>query len=171
MNLIFRLLIVSIGSFFRSKLDVSDSGRISLRVLPNDLDLNFHMNNGRFLSVMDLGRIDLIIRMGMLKTLSSNGWYPVIGAIHTTFRKSLYLFERYDIVSKIVGWDEKWIYLSQTIERDGEEVATAVMKTLFMSENGKVATDDIARAIGEDGDFAPVPDEVRSLVKGGREHR
>ena len=169
MNLFFRLLMVGFGAFFRSKLTLDDEGRISLRVLPNDLDLNFHMNNGRFLSVMDLGRIDLIIRMGMLKTLSSNGWYPVIGAIHTTFRNSLYLFERYEIVSKIIGWDEKWIYINQSIERNGEEVATAVMKTLFMSENGKVPTDLIAKALGDDGNSAPIPEEVRKLMRGTRD--
>ena len=160
------MLIVSIGAFFRSKLDLEDKGRISLRVLPTDLDLNFHMNNGRFLSVMDLGRIDLIIRMGMLKTLSNNGWYPVIGAIHTTFRKSLYLFERYDIVSHIVGWDEKWVYLSQTIERNGEEVATAHMKTLFMSEDGKVPTALIAEALGDGGASADVPEDIAKLMRG-----
>ena len=169
MNLLFRLLIVVVGAFFRSKLSLADNGRISLRVLPNDLDLNFHMNNGRFLSVMDLGRIDLIIRMGMLKTLSSNGWYPVIGAIHTTFRKSLYLFERYDIVTHIVGWDDKWVYLSQRIERDGQEVATAVMKTLFMSEDGKVPTDLIAAALGEGGASAKIPADILNLMKGERE--
>ena len=168
MNLLIRLLMVGTYAFFRPKLELSESGRISLRVLPNDLDLNFHMNNGRFLSVMDLGRVDLIIRLGAFKTLSSNGWYPVIGAIHTSFRRSLYLFQKYDIVTHIVGWDEKWIYVSQRIERDGHEVATAVMKTLFMSEDGKVATDDIARALGEPGESASIPQEVLSLMKGGR---
>ena len=105
---------------------------------------------------------------GAFKTLSSNGWYPVIGAIHTTFRKSLHLFQRYDIVSHILGWDEKWIYLSQRIERDGQEVATAVMKTLFMSEDGKVPTDTIARALGEDGESAKIPQDVLNLMKGER---
>ena len=166
MNLLFRLVIVSVGAFFRSKLVLEDEGRISLRVLPNDLDMNFHMNNGRFLSVMDLGRIDLIIRMGMLRTLSNNGWYPVIGAIHTTFRKSLYLFERYQIVTQIVGWDDKWVYVSQTIERNGEEIATAHMKTLFMSEDGKVPTELIAEELGEDGNSSEVPEDVRKLMKG-----
>ena len=166
MNLFFRMVIVSAGAFFRSKLMLEDKGRISLRVLPNDLDLNFHMNNGRFLSVMDLGRVDLIIRMGMLRTLSKNGWDPVIGAIHTTFRKGLYLFERYDLVSHIVGWDDKWIYITQTMEQNGEEIATAHMKTLFMSEGGKVPTELIARALGDGGSPSEVPENIRKLMKG-----
>ena len=166
MNLFFRMVIIGFAAFFRSKLTLEDKGRISLRVLPNDLDLNFHMNNGRFLSVMDLGRVDMIIRMGMLRTLSNNGWYPVIGAIHTTFRKSLYLFERYDIVSHIVGWDDKWIYITQTIERGGDEVATAHMKTLFMSKDGKVPTELIAQALGEDGASSDIPEDIRILMKG-----
>ena len=31
-----------------------------MRVWPNDLDTNAHMNNGRYLTLMDLGRFDLM---------------------------------------------------------------------------------------------------------------
>ena len=156
---------VGVHAFLRSKLNLTETGRITLRVLPTDLDFNLHMNNGRFLSVMDLGRIDLLVRMGVVKVLRANGWYPVVGAIHTTFRRSLYLFQRYDIVTNIAGWDDKWVYLTQKIESDGEEVAFAVMKTLFMSKEGKVTTEILAAALGQDKNWPDIPNYILQSMR------
>lgn len=70
MNLALRLLIVIIGTAFRPRLAPDSISRIRGCVLPNDLDLNFHMNNGRYLTVLDLGRIDFLLRIGLAKGFS-----------------------------------------------------------------------------------------------------
>lgn len=67
MNLIFRLIRVIVHAVFREKLGPFDESKVNFRVLPNDLDLNFHMNNGRYLTLMDLGRIDYFVRCGIAK--------------------------------------------------------------------------------------------------------
>ena len=41
------------------------SARIRLTTLPTDIDILRHMNNGRYLSLFDLGRWDLLIRTGL----------------------------------------------------------------------------------------------------------
>ena len=40
-----------------------------MRVWPNDLDTNAHMNNGRYLTLMDLGRFDLMTQCGLVGTV------------------------------------------------------------------------------------------------------
>ena len=144
MNLIFRLIWISLTSRFRSRLAPTDEGRITLRVLPTDLDLNFHMNNGRYLSVADLGRVDLIFRGGLFGIMRRKGWYPVMGSIKITYLRSLNVFERYELTTRIVGWDDKWIYMVQRFERGGHVIAHGVMKTLFMSKTGRVSTAELA---------------------------
>lgn len=55
-----------------------DTSVLKMRTWPGDLDINFHMNNGRYLTLMDLGRFNLTIRSGqgglmIKKTLATPG--------------------------------------------------------------------------------------------------
>ena len=63
MNLYFRLILVLVSGFFsKTRTSIMDVHAIWFRVLPNDLDSNLHMNNGRYLTIMDLGRTDALLR-------------------------------------------------------------------------------------------------------------
>ena len=57
-----------------------DESRLTFRVLPNDLDLNLHMNNGRYLTFMDLGRVHLLAQNGLLAHIRRACWMPVLAA-------------------------------------------------------------------------------------------
>ena len=71
MNLWLRVLHLIITSFFRPRLDpVRDVSRLTFRVWPHDLDTSLHMNNGRYWTLMDLGRTDIMIRSGL--------WRPIL---------------------------------------------------------------------------------------------
>ncbi len=66
MNLWFRLLFLLLSSPFRPKLSAPFAvSRLNFRVLPNDIDSNLHMTNGRYRTIFDLGRLDLVFRMGL----------------------------------------------------------------------------------------------------------
>ena len=70
MNLIFRMFSLYIKSFFKPRLPIEKpKNALTLRVLPNDIDINFHMNNGRYLTICDLSRIDMFLRSGLAKTM------------------------------------------------------------------------------------------------------
>jgi acyl-CoA thioesterase FadM len=47
-----------------------ESDILNLRVWPNDIDFNLHLNNARYLSVMDYGRIHMLARAGLLSRRS-----------------------------------------------------------------------------------------------------
>ncbi len=49
---------------------------MTFRVLPTDLDVLGHMNNGVYLSIMDLGRMDLLQRSGIWSRLFGAGIFP-----------------------------------------------------------------------------------------------
>ena len=78
MNLVFRLWWLRLRARRRGPLSVWDVARTPFRVLPTDLDLLFHMNNGKYLSILDLGRLDLLLRSGLWQALTERGWYPVV---------------------------------------------------------------------------------------------
>ena len=118
MNLIFRMLYVFVLSWFREPLGFGKPvSRLSLRVLPNDLDINFHMNNGRYLTICDLNRVDLFIRTGLLKAMSKRGWIPVIAEHTMTYKKPLGLFEQYDVQLEVTHSDDKYFYMAHTFNK------------------------------------------------------
>ena len=75
--------------FFRPRLGVFDECSVALRVWPNDLDVNAHMTNSRYLLAMDLGRWDFGMRTGMGREMVRRRWFPLVGSATLRFRKAL----------------------------------------------------------------------------------
>ncbi len=134
MNLWLRLVWLLLTSLFRPRLALpGDRSALTLRVLPNDLDLSLHMNNGRYLTVMDLGRIDLLLRSGLAREVWRHGWTPVANAAVIRFRRELRLFERYRLETQILTWSEQAVVMAQTFvfaggDREGQIAARALIK-------------------------------------------
>ncbi len=151
MNLIFRLLYVYIYSLFRERLSVENSKSVlHLRVLPNDLDLNIHMNNGRYLTICDLNRVDLFIRTGLLKTLRKRKWFPVIAEHTMTYKKSLHPFEPYTAELVVSHWDDKFFYMTHTFSTKDRVVATGTSKGAIRSRAEVIKPVDVLAAIAQD---------------------
>ena len=160
MNLIFRLIWVLLAAFRKPAVDILDETRIRLRVLPNDLDTNIHMNNGRYLTIMDLGRMDLTIRSGLWRAMRDNKWYPVVGSAKMTFRRPLDPFQAYELTTQVIGWDDKWIYMEQHF-LVGERVhARGVLKALFLKDGKKVPSTELAHALGHDEASPQIDSEI-----------
>lgn len=123
-----------------------------LRVNPFDLDLNFHMNNGRYLAIMDLGRFDLMLKSKSFWKLTKQGYYPVVSSEGIRFRKSLKVFESFDLVTRIEAWDEKDFYISQMFVRDGEVVAEGIIKGRFLQRGrrGSVPNTELFQSVGSE---------------------
>lgn len=156
MNLIFRLVAICIGYLFeRKRQNVLDTSKIPFRVWPLDLDMNIHMNNGRYLSIMDLGRLDLLVRLGIMTLVIKNKWMPVLAAAQIRYRVQLHPFEKFRLHTNIVWWDEKWFYIEQRFlctrgKRDDVVAAIAVVKGSFYckAEKRTVPTDTLIDLIG-----------------------
>lgn len=151
MNLIFRMLYVYLLSLFRERLSAENMiSRLSLRVLPNDLDINLHMNNGRYLTICDLNRVDLFIRSGLMKTMRKRKWYPVIAEHTMNYKKSLRLFERYDVTLEMTHYDEKFFYMKHTFSNAERVIAEGTSKGAIRSRSGVIKPDEVMAAIEVD---------------------
>lgn len=147
MNLYFRLILVIIKAFFRPKMKLDDISTISFRVMPHDLDLNFHMNNGRYLTLMDLGRLDLTVRTGLLGAFFKYKWQPLVASETIRFRRALAPFQKFDLSTRFIGWQNHWLFMEQTFIANSEIVAVAYVKAVFKSKKGKVNGEEIAKAL------------------------
>jgi acyl-CoA thioesterase FadM len=176
MNLWFRLLWVLLAAPWRSRLDPrSGISRLAFRVLPHDLDANLHMNNGRYLTIMDLGRIDFVLRSGLWRPLWRHRWAPIAGAVVIRFRRELRPFEAYWLETRIVAWSDATAVMEQTfVPRDtragAQAAARALVKAGFYDRNSRsfVTVKRLVAALGipeEAAESPPPTADVEAFLK------
>jgi acyl-CoA thioesterase FadM len=173
MNLYLRLIWVVLSSFFRPRIgDVLSPASIRLRVWVNDLDSNGHMNNGRYMTIMDLGRLDLIMRSGILKMMLRRGYQPVLASAQMRFRLQLKPLRPFELQTRILCWDEKWVYMEQrflftTGVKSGAVAAIGIVKGGFYDPKAKatVPTSELLRALDLPADSPPFPDHVLKWIE------
>jgi acyl-CoA thioesterase FadM len=161
--MLLRTLLMMITSRRKPRQDFRAVGRVTMRVMPGDLDLLGHVNNGVYLSLMDLGRMDMMIRSGKWQQLSTRGWYPVAASVTVTYRRSLRLWERYVLESKVVGFDDRAMYLEQRFVRDNEVYVSAVMRARFLKKSGGTVT---VAEMGELAEMDPATMPIPEWIAG-----
>jgi acyl-CoA thioesterase FadM len=173
MNLYLRVLLVLIASFFKPKTrDMLQTFKLRLHVLPNDLDTNMHMNNGRYATIMDLGRFDMILRNGLMRLMIDQKSVPILSALSVRYRIPLHAFEPYDLETRVLCWDDKWVFMEQRFvlvkgPKAGAVAAIALLKGGFYDQKRKttVPTADLMKALGVEAHSPPVPDYVLQWQK------
>lgn len=149
MNLLFRLVLLFLLRPFRPRCEPLGPARKRFRVWPPDLDVLLHVNNGVYLTMLDVARVDLLLRSGLGARLLQRGFYPVVAAETIRFRRSLQLFQAFDVETVIIGWDEKAFILQHRFLRGDELVAEAVVRSRFLKRGGgSVAAREILDVIG-----------------------
>ena len=162
MLLLFRFLLIILRSGFRSRIGPLDESRVRFTVLPQDCDLNFHLNAGRFISFMDVARMELLGRMRIFNKVIRRGWRPIMGGCIVRYRRSVMPFERFDIRSRLVAWDEKWFYLEHIVEKDGVFCAAGHMRAVIRGPSGNIAPQEVVALVASGVESPPLPDFVRN---------
>lgn len=168
MNLFFRLLWLRVRSIRWARVSLWDPATVPFRVNPADLDLLRHMNNGRYLSLLDLGRIDVLSRAGFWTVVKQRGWYPVVSGQSITYRKSLTLGQRFELTTRFIGFDERATYAEQVIHTGGTVHAHAIVQTRFLRRGGGVvAQSELLEAAGG-APALKLPDDVKDWARAAR---
>ena len=141
-------------------LSVLDEDRLRMRVWPNDIDLNLHLNNARYLNIMDYGRTHLLARTGLLDKVVRARYRAMVGAVWITYRRSLPVFTAFDLTSRLVCWDERWFYMEQTFTgRDGM-AAVGWVKGILRDAQGNVAPQKLIETVAKDIVSPPMPEGI-----------
>lgn len=153
MNVIWRTILIHLRARVRVRrgrtLPLNGVSRIRLTTLPTDIDILRHMNNGRYLSLFDLGRWDLLVRTGLWDVMRANKWYAVVSAETVTFRKSLRLWQRFDIESRMLGHDDRAVYMEHRVVVGGELYTRAIIRSrLLRVAGGTLPHDELFAALG-----------------------
>lgn len=171
MNLYLRMLVLWLRNRGARRTSVWDTVSTPFRVLPTDLDVLRHMNNGKYLTIMDLGRVDLMQRSGMWEQINRRGWYPVVAGQTITYRRSLRLGQRFELDTRVVAFDDRWIFLEQTFRRGDVVHAQAVVRARFLRRTGgSVEHEELESVVGTFPHDLESPDWLRDWTESTRIH-
>jgi acyl-CoA thioesterase FadM len=159
LNLYLRLLWALLRSARLDPIQPGDWIERHLRVLPNDLDINGHMNNGRYLTVIDLMLVEYFVRSGFARAMWQAGWRPMSGGAFITYRKGLKPWQRYRIRFMLAGADPAWNYMYfEFLRDDGVLCAAGYMKGAAVGRGGLVPNQSAYAKLGrvfEAGELPP----------------
>ena len=180
MHMIFRTLwhlrfVASKGA----PLGFADVGVSQFRVWPTDTDMLGHMNNGKYLSIMDVARFDLIKRNGTWDLFTRERWYPVVVAQTITYRRSLNPWKKFAIESRILGFDDQAVYLEQRFTRPAgarsahpgspEIYARAIVRArILRREGGVVKIDELIEKTGAVPEELQLPEDIQAWGQASR---
>ncbi len=165
MNLWFRFLGVLIGAWRGRRAELTSDSTLRFRTWLHDLDPNLHMNNGRYVTLMDLGRMDLLARTGLVREIFRRKWKPVVGGIHVSFRRSLKPFRAFELHTQVMAWDEKWLYFNQEFWCEGKLCTKAFVKATIRDDNGTVPISKLIDLLGGNRISPPIPEEWRAVIE------
>lgn len=170
--MLFRTMLHLIQARFRAPIGAFDIARSTFMTLPTDQDIQRHMNNGVYFSIMDVARFDQTVRNGTWDIMKQRGWYPVVVSETLSFRKSLTLWQRFTIESRILGFDDKCVYVEQRFVRPGadgvpELYAKGYIRARFLKKSGgTVPIGEVIEAVGGIPDGLVVPERLLEWGQG-----
>ena len=95
---------------------------------PIDIDIFGELNNGRTLTLCDLGRLVLGKRMGLLKIMKQNGWAMTMAGVSVRYRRRIKMFQKFKLRTQTVGRDDRFVYLHQSMWRGDDATASLLYR-------------------------------------------
>ena len=148
----------------RATLGHFDAHISSHRIWPWDLDPWRELNNGRTLTLFDLGRIPMSVRMGFEKVAKANGWGITVAGNTTRYRKRVTVFQKITQVSRVVGWDDRFGYIEQSFWRGDECTSHMLLRYAFISKAGMVKPYEVIAALGYPTESPVMPDWITAWI-------
>ena len=161
MNLYLRLLRILFAGSGGERLHYAEPVDTRFRVWLHDLDLFGHMNNGRYLQIMDVARAHWMMRTEVANAIRRNRWAAVIGGGFIRYRHSLRVLQSYHVRTRLLCWDTHWFYLEHSfLDRKDRCVARGVSRAGLRDRSGWVTADRVADEVHPGARSPDAPDYV-----------
>ncbi|KAF5864600.1 hypothetical protein ETB97_007158 [Aspergillus alliaceus] len=152
-----------------------------------EVDFNLHKSNSTFYADLDISRIELLLSLfkdvitplspparegGTAESAEKDGrrklkhLTPALGGVSCIFRREIKPWQRYDLVSRVLCWDDKWLYIvshflkpsdhngASLAASEDQIFASAISEYVFKGGRRTVKPREILRYLRFLGDFA-----------------
>lgn len=149
-----------------TKNEVLSTSCVSGMVLPSDIDMWRHMNNSKYLREMDFGRIKFLhefifAALNRLKTTLA------LSAVSIRYRRSMLLWQRFTIETKVLCWKDDGIYFEQRFVGHNDKFiyAIAMAKMVVRAKGGMSVDVVMENIVGGSFPSPPPPPEVEGWME------
>ena len=160
-----RLIKTLIKARLGSSLNLHNESIVKMRVFPGDIDFYPELNNGRHLTMMDFGRMDLGMRTGLLRAVHKNKWGLAVGGASVRYRHRIKAFQRYRLHSRITAIDDRWFYFHQYTFSKGKIHSSALIRAAVTSREGIVPVIKVLETLGIPDWDPGMPDWVKAWAE------
>ena len=137
---------------------------------PWDIDPWLELNNGRTLTLYDLGRIPMATRTGLHKIAKAKGWGLAVAGASVRYRKRVRVFDRIEMRTRLVGWDHRFVYMDQSMWVRGECTSQALLRSaITQGKRGIVNPGEMAVALGLPAESPALPAWVQGWINADAE--
>lgn len=155
-----RLLAALVKAKFKTKIVATETVSLPFRVWVTDIDVSV-MNHAAIMTIMEIGRVDFMVRTNFLKLANKNKWFFPSQAINVQFYRPLKMFQKAELHTRLSFIDEKWIYIEQKILRNKKDVAACLVKSTIKKGRETVPTSEIIDAL----DIKEIPKAKYQLIE------
>ncbi|MGL5010944.1 MAG: acyl-CoA thioesterase [Paracoccaceae bacterium] len=134
------------------------------RIWPWDLDPWRELNNGRTLTLFDLGRLPLFIRMGIARGVAKQGWGLTVAGNTTRYRRRLTVFQKVTMISRCIGWDARFFYMEQSFWRGDECTSHMLIRAAVVGKSGIIPPATATETLGIPSASPALPAWVQSWI-------
>lgn len=120
----------------------------SFRVGLRDIDFNMHINNARYMVFMERARWDHPVQTNTWNVMLKDKLNFIVAGIEMGYIREIRLGKRFDVETRYIGWDEKYIYLEQRFVVDGKIHAYGLVKAVFLQQGKRANPGEVADILG-----------------------
>lgn len=142
-----RILASALRAATTPRLDLMAPMTLHLRVWPGDLNIGRHMDNVRYLKLMDLARNEMLLRNGITGLAARRRIGVVVARCEVEYKRSLLPWERFTVHTQLLGWNARRFFIEQRFVRGDTLVTRGVFHCALSARNGVQAPDDFFAAL------------------------
>lgn len=133
---------------------------------PWDIDPWLELNNGRTLTLYDLGRLPLGERTGLHRIAKAKRWGMAVAGASVRYRRRIRAFRRFTMKTRLIGWDERFVYMEQSMWLGGECASHVLIRSaITRGARGIVPPSEMALALGLPPESPALPDWVAAWIR------
>ena len=133
------------------------------RILPHDMGFRNHLPNYRYLSFIELNITGWLIRCCQHQGIANLRW--IISMQEMVYLKEVKFLDKMSVVSKLEGWDEKYVYFQHHFMVKNTLMAIGMTKFLLINKQGKQSPQVLGMVGSHDSDVITSWNQHQTAIK------
>lgn len=161
----FRAAYSLVTGHFKPKAKLTDTLVTTHRAWPWDTDMFMELNNGRILTLFELGRWPTVFQFGIARALWRSRIAFAIAGVSVRYRKRIPLMAKYTMVTKFECWDDRFIYANQTMWLGRDCANQMLIRIALRSPTGTITPDAFLTRAGMPQSSPPMPGWIAAWIE------